>query len=65
MEEEGVVPKSWVDYGRNLLYWPNKADAERLIRKQTAPSMSWKHFPLKKVKCESGEYTNVKNIQRF
>ena len=48
MEEEGVVPKSCVDYGRNLLYWPNKADAERLIRKQTAPSKSWKHFSLKK-----------------
>ena len=50
---EDVVPASWIDRKRKLVWWPSENEATSL-KKMKAPDDSWFRFKLVKVKIEAG-----------
>ncbi|KAL7370249.1 hypothetical protein ABVT39_023614 [Epinephelus coioides] len=55
-EEGGVVPASWVDIDKKLVFWPNIFNAAKFINERREPADGWKRFILVKVKLRSDDY---------
>ncbi len=56
MEEEGVMPLSWVNERKKIAYWPARKESKAL-RQQWDPTHDWYQFELIKLKTTSGMYT--------
>jgi hypothetical protein len=52
IEEEGVVPKAWIQ-GKTVR-WPIGMNVLRAFNEQKEPSEDWHKFPLMKIKLTSG-----------
>ncbi|XP_047134230.1 uncharacterized protein LOC124812150 [Hydra vulgaris] len=67
---ERVIPSSWVDTTRKVVYWPNGLHVKRAFEKLETPKTGWKQFSLIKVKisgtkedCEGcTDYTTTEEI---
>ena len=53
VEEELVIPQSWVKENEKLVLWP-PTKAEKALKNMTDPTEDWRKFPLVKVKFSSG-----------
>lgn len=53
---EGVVPRTWVDEEKKVLFWPtqNKNSTVYIKNKKAPEKDKWKQFSLIKVKFSSG-----------
>ena len=52
MEEEAVVPLTWIQDG--MVLWPRGPNALKLLKQRKVPGKTWMSFPLVKVKHASG-----------
>lgn len=51
-----VIPTSWVDEGKKIVYWPDKSENTKKCLKQCKEPAKgrWLEFPLVKVKIKAG-----------
>ena len=54
IEDEGVIPLSWVDESQKIVLWPNKNERQCLV-KAVPPENDWITFNLKEIKKRSGK----------
>ena len=53
-EEEGVIPSTWVDKARSLMFWPPGVNAEKFLNERRPSAATWRRFKLTKIKYCSG-----------
>ncbi|XP_078486367.1 uncharacterized protein LOC144744884 [Ciona intestinalis] len=63
IEEEGVIPQSWVNLLENTIWWPTQEkNSFRLLEKEVPPAESWQQFNIIKVKFSSD---NKSDCEKF